>query len=65
MNFLSLHVLRSPLVLVLCESVFEELVDRPADSRGGHLVDDSRLDPFEEALQAAQPVHCPEGVGQA
>lgn len=59
-------MLRSPLVvLVLGESVLEELIDRPADGCGGHLVDDPRLDSLEEALQAAQPVNCPKGVGQA
>lgn len=63
---LSLHVLLSPLVvLVLGESILEELVHRPADGRGGHLVDDPCLDPLEEALQATQPVNCPEGMGQA
>lgn len=59
-------MLRSPLVaLVLGESVLEELVDRPADGGGGHLVDDPGLHSLEEALQAAQPVDCPKGVGQA
>lgn len=63
---LSLHVLRFPLVvLVLGESILEELIDRPADGCGGHLVDDPRLDSPEEALQAAQPVNSPEGVDKA
>lgn len=63
---LRLHVLRSPfVVLVLGESILEELVDRPADGCGGHLVDDPCLDSLEEALQATQPVNCPEGMGQA
>lgn len=63
---LCVSVLRSSFVaFVLGESVLEELVDGPADGCGGHLVDDPRLDPFEEALQAAQPVHGPEGVSQA
>lgn len=63
---LSLHVLCSPLVvLVLGESILEELINRPADCCGGHLVDDPRLDSPEEAMQAAQPVNCPEGMGQA
>lgn len=59
-------MLRPPLVaFVLGKSVLEELVDRPADGCGGHLVDDPCLDPLEEAPQAAQPVNRPEGVGQA
>lgn len=63
---LSLDVLHSPLVvLVLGESVLEELVDRPADGGGGHLVDDPGLGSLEEAPQAAQPVDGPKGVGQA
>ena len=58
------HVLRSPLVvLAFGESVLEELIDRPADGCGGHLIDDPCLGSLEEALQAAQPVNCPEGVG--
>lgn len=52
-------------MLVLGEPVFKELIHGPADGRGGHLVDDPRLDSLEEALQAAQPVNCPEGMGQA
>lgn len=58
-------MLCSPFVLVLGESILEELIDRPADCCGWHLVDDPCLDSLEETLQATQPVNCPEGVGQA
>lgn len=63
--FLSIPLTPPPLMLVLGDDILEELVDRPADGCGGHLVDDPRLHAFEVSRQAAQPVHCPEGMGQA
>lgn len=53
------------LVLLLGQKVLEELVHRPGDGSGGHLVYDASLDAFEESCQATEAVHCPEGVGHS
>lgn len=52
-------------MLPLGEDVFKELVHGPADGRGGHLVDHSGLNAFEEGRDAAHPVHSPESLTQA
>lgn len=51
--------------LALGEEVLEELIDRPRNGGGGHLVDHTRLDAFEVAGQAVELVHRPEGIGHA
>lgn len=51
--------------LALGEEVLEELINRPRNGGGGHLVDDTRLDAFEVAGQAVELVHRPEGIGHA
>lgn len=47
------------------DDVFEELVDGPADGRGGHLIDDSSLDAFEERRGSSGPVDSPKRLPQA
>lgn len=64
--FVSVTVSTQPsLVLPLGDDVFEELVDRPADGGGGHLVDDPGLDAFKEGRHATHPVHGPKSLAKA
>lgn len=55
----------STLQLVFGEEVLEELIDRPGDGGGWHLVDDPGLHTFEVPGQAIELVHRPEGIGHA
>lgn len=48
--------------LLLCQEVLKELIHRPGDGGGGHLVYNSSLDPFEEGWQTTELVHRPESV---
>lgn len=49
--------------LLLGQEVLEELVHRPGDGSGGHLVYNPSLGPLKEGRQTPEAVHCPEGVG--
>lgn len=55
----------SILQLVFGEEVLEELIDRPRDGGGWHLVDDPGLHTFEVPGQAVELIHRPEGIGHA
>lgn len=58
-------VTRPPLFLTLGDDVFEELVHRPRDGRGGHLIDDSGLNSSEIGRDAAYLINRPKGVSHA
>lgn len=55
----------STLQLPLRKEILEELINRPGDGGGRHLVDDSSLNAFEVPSKAVELVHCPEGIGHA
>lgn len=55
----------SPILLLFGEDVFEKLIHRPCNGRGGDLVNDSRLNPSEVGGHPAYLVHRPEGISHA
>lgn len=55
----------SILQLPLRKEILEELINRPGDGGGRHLVDDSSLNAFEVPSKAVELVHRPEGIGHA